>query len=119
MTSRKQSSSRVSHHTDTSTVLQSHDHDDGDHTSTEDCDDASCMNDTSEHPLPSHRSNTSIRAETCGFIIYLGSAAAAVFYTLWAVLDDSVLHALGIYYYPQRFVSISHMFALACDDSLF
>jgi phosphatidylinositol glycan class P protein len=45
--------------------------------------------------------------EYYGFVLYLFSSLAFLIYLLWAYLPSPFLHALGIYYYPNRWWSIA------------
>ncbi|TGJ86379.1 hypothetical protein E0Z10_g2340 [Xylaria hypoxylon] len=40
--------------------------------------------------------------EYYGFVVYLFSSLTFLIYLLWAYLPSPLLHALGIYYYPNR-----------------
>ena len=45
--------------------------------------------------------------EYYGFVLYLFSSLAFLIYLLWSYLPSPVLHALGIYYYPNRWWSLA------------
>ncbi|KAJ1507731.1 hypothetical protein HMI54_003865 [Coelomomyces lativittatus] len=45
--------------------------------------------------------------EYYGFVMYLLSACSLVIYLCWAILPDSVFHAIGIYYYPDRWWALA------------
>ncbi|KAI5780294.1 PIG-P-domain-containing protein [Peziza echinospora] len=45
--------------------------------------------------------------EYYGFVLYLGSSACFLVYILWSYLPSSILHALGIHYYPNRWWSLA------------
>ncbi|EXJ93614.1 hypothetical protein A1O1_02006 [Capronia coronata CBS 617.96] len=58
------------------------------------------------HPLPP----TSPKVPTYeyyGFVLYLASSLAFLFYILWSYLPSPFLHALGITYYPNRWWSLA------------
>ena len=45
--------------------------------------------------------------EYYGFTLYLASSLAFLMYILWAYLPSPFLHALGIYYYPNRWWALA------------
>ncbi|PKS08248.1 hypothetical protein jhhlp_005191 [Lomentospora prolificans] len=45
--------------------------------------------------------------EYYGFVLYLFSSATFLVYILWSYLPSPFLHALGIYYYPNRWWSLA------------
>ncbi|KAI0178559.1 PIG-P-domain-containing protein [Hypoxylon sp. FL1284] len=45
--------------------------------------------------------------EYYGFVLYLFSTLTFVMYLLWAYLPSPFLHALGIYYYPNRWWALA------------
>ncbi len=45
--------------------------------------------------------------EYYGFVLYLFSSLAFLMYLLWSYLPSPFLHALGIYYYPNRWWSLA------------
>ncbi|KAJ5182410.1 Meiotically protein [Penicillium capsulatum] len=45
--------------------------------------------------------------EYYGFVLYLASSLAFLFYLLWSYLPSPFLHQLGIYYYPNRWWSLA------------
>ncbi|KAL4864536.1 PIG-P-domain-containing protein [Aspergillus spectabilis] len=45
--------------------------------------------------------------EYYGFVLYLASSLAFLFYILWSYLPSPFLHQLGIYYYPNRWWSLA------------
>lgn len=45
--------------------------------------------------------------EYYGFVLYLFSSASFLVYLLWSYLPSPFLHALGIYYYPNRWWSLA------------
>ncbi|KFH40670.1 Meiotically up-regulated gene 84 protein-like protein [Hapsidospora chrysogenum ATCC 11550] len=45
--------------------------------------------------------------EYYGFVLYLFSSLAFLVYLLWAYLPSPFLHALGIYYYPNRWWALA------------
>ncbi|KAI2604267.1 PIG-P-domain-containing protein [Hypoxylon fragiforme] len=45
--------------------------------------------------------------EYYGFVLYLFSSFAFLIYLLWAYLPSPFLHALGIYYYPNRWWALA------------
>ncbi|RYP71388.1 hypothetical protein DL770_008136 [Monosporascus sp. CRB-9-2] len=45
--------------------------------------------------------------EYYGFVLYLFSSLAFLIYLLWSYLPSPFLHALGIYYYPNRWWSLA------------
>ncbi|CAM1504303.1 Fc.00g018940.m01.CDS01 [Cosmosporella sp. VM-42] len=45
--------------------------------------------------------------EYYGFVLYLFSSLTFVMYLLWAYLPSPFLHALGIYYYPNRWWALA------------
>ena len=45
--------------------------------------------------------------EYYGFVLYLFSSLAFLMYILWSYLPSPFLHALGIYYYPNRWWSLA------------
>ncbi|KAK3396341.1 PIG-P-domain-containing protein [Sordaria brevicollis] len=45
--------------------------------------------------------------EYYGFVLYLFSSLSFLIYLLWAYLPSPFLHALGIYYYPNRWWSLA------------
>lgn len=45
--------------------------------------------------------------EYYGFVLYLFSSLTFVVYLLWSYLPSPFLHALGIYYYPNRWWSLA------------
>ncbi|KAI9189953.1 hypothetical protein H9P43_001386 [Blastocladiella emersonii ATCC 22665] len=46
-------------------------------------------------------------AEYYGFVVYVLSLLSWLAYLAWALLPDSVLHRVGIYYYPDRWWAIA------------
>ncbi|KAH8590151.1 PIG-P, partial [Bisporella sp. PMI_857] len=45
--------------------------------------------------------------EYYGFALYLFSSLSFLLYILWSYLPSPFLHALGIYYYPNRWWSLA------------
>ncbi len=45
--------------------------------------------------------------EYYGFVLYLFSSLTFLIYLLWSYLPSPILHALGIYYYPNRWWSLA------------
>jgi phosphatidylinositol glycan class P protein len=45
--------------------------------------------------------------EYYGFVLYLFSSLTFLIYLLWSYLPSPFLHALGIYYYPNRWWSLA------------
>ncbi|OLL22584.1 Meiotically up-regulated gene 84 protein [Neolecta irregularis DAH-3] len=45
--------------------------------------------------------------EYYGFVLYLGSSLAFGIYFLWSFLPKSMLHSLGITYYPERWWAVA------------
>ncbi|KGO74465.1 XPA C- terminal [Penicillium italicum] len=45
--------------------------------------------------------------EYYGFVLYLASSLAFLFYLLWSYLPSPFLHQLGIHYYPNRWWSLA------------
>jgi phosphatidylinositol glycan class P protein len=45
--------------------------------------------------------------EYYGFVLYLFSSLSFLVYLLWSYLPSPFLHALGIYYYPNRWWSLA------------
>ena len=45
--------------------------------------------------------------EYYGFVLYLFSSLSFLIYLLWSYLPSPFLHALGIYYYPNRWWSLA------------
>jgi hypothetical protein len=45
--------------------------------------------------------------EYYGFVLYLFSSLAFLIYLLWSYMPSPFLHALGIYYYPNRWWSLA------------
>ncbi|RKF73088.1 Meiotically up-regulated gene 84 protein [Golovinomyces cichoracearum] len=45
--------------------------------------------------------------EYYGFLLYLFSSLTFIMYILWSYLPSPFLHALGIYYYPNRWWSLA------------
>ncbi|GAP88193.1 putative phosphatidylinositol class p [Rosellinia necatrix] len=45
--------------------------------------------------------------EYYGFVVYLFSSLTFLMYLLWAYLPSPILHALGIYYYPNRWWALA------------
>jgi hypothetical protein len=45
--------------------------------------------------------------EYYGFVLYLFSSLAFLMYLLWSYLPSPFLHALGIYYYPNRWWALA------------
>jgi phosphatidylinositol glycan class P protein len=45
--------------------------------------------------------------EYYGFVLYLFSSLSFLIYVLWSYLPSPFLHALGIYYYPNRWWSLA------------
>ncbi|KAI1175556.1 PIG-P-domain-containing protein [Nemania sp. FL0916] len=45
--------------------------------------------------------------EYYGFVVYLFSSLTFLIYLLWAYLPSPLLHALGIYYYPNRWWALA------------
>lgn len=45
--------------------------------------------------------------EYYGFVLYLFSSLAFLMYLLWAYLPSPFLHALGVYYYPNRWWALA------------
>ncbi|TVY62876.1 Meiotically up-regulated protein, partial [Lachnellula suecica] len=45
--------------------------------------------------------------EYYGFVLYLFSSLTFLMYLLWSYLPSPFLHALGIYYYPNRWWSLA------------
>lgn len=45
--------------------------------------------------------------EYYGFVLYLFSSLAFLIYLLWSYFPSPFLHALGIYYYPNRWWSLA------------
>ncbi|KAJ1524841.1 hypothetical protein ONE63_009709 [Megalurothrips usitatus] len=37
-----------------------------------------------------------------GFVLYLGSRSALGLYFVWSILPDSILHSLGLTYWPHK-----------------
>lgn len=59
-----------------------------------------------ENPLP--RATPQVPTyEYYGFVLYLVSSLAFLMYLLWSYLPSPFLHALGIYYYPNRWWSLA------------
>ncbi|KAL2016367.1 hypothetical protein VTK56DRAFT_3825 [Thermocarpiscus australiensis] len=61
---------------------------------------------------PDHRSVPRARPkvptyEYYGFVLYLFSSLSFLIYLLWSYLPSPFLHALGIYYYPNRWWSLA------------
>ncbi|ESA43912.1 hypothetical protein NCU16367 [Neurospora crassa OR74A] len=60
----------------------------------------------SNEPLP--RASPRVPTyEYYGFVLYLFSSLSFLIYLLWAYLPSPFLHALGIYYYPNRWWSLA------------
>ncbi|KAH8179354.1 PIG-P domain-containing protein [Sarocladium implicatum] len=57
-------------------------------------------------PLP-HAAPRVPTYEYYGFVLYLFSSLAFLTYLLWAYLPSPFLHALGIYYYPNRWWALA------------
>ncbi|KAK4128639.1 PIG-P-domain-containing protein [Parathielavia appendiculata] len=60
----------------------------------------------SEGPLPRARPKVPTY-EYYGFVLYLFSSLSFLIYLLWSYLPSPFLHALGIYYYPNRWWSLA------------
>ncbi|EJT78868.1 hypothetical protein GGTG_03962 [Gaeumannomyces tritici R3-111a-1] len=59
-----------------------------------------------ENPVP--RATPQVPTyEYYGFVLYLLSSLAFLMYLLWSYLPSPFLHALGIYYYPNRWWSLA------------
>ena len=58
------------------------------------------------HPLPPTPPKVPTY-EYYGFVLYLASSLAFIFYILWSYLPSAFLHALGITYYPNRYWSLA------------
>ncbi|KAI9742380.1 MAG: Vacuolar protein sorting-associated protein 8 [Claussenomyces sp. TS43310] len=65
--------------------------------------------DTSDNELePVPRASPKVPTyEYYGFVLYLFSSLAFLIYLLWSYLPSPFLHALGIYYYPNRWWSLA------------
>ncbi|KAG9243935.1 PIG-P-domain-containing protein [Calycina marina] len=65
--------------------------------------------DSSENELePVPRASPKVPTyEYYGFVLYLFSSLTFFFYILWSYLPSPFLHALGIYYYPNRWWSLA------------
>lgn len=61
-----------------------------------------------EHAEPLPRARPKVPTyEYYGFVLYLFSSLLFLFYLLWSYLPSPFLHALGIYYYPNRWWSLA------------
>jgi phosphatidylinositol N-acetylglucosaminyltransferase subunit P len=58
------------------------------------------------HPVP-HASPVVPTYEYYGFVLYLFSSLTFLIYLLWSYLPSPFLHALSIYYYPNRWWSLA------------
>jgi phosphatidylinositol glycan class P protein len=64
--------------------------------------------DVDEYPAPLPRASPKVPTyEYYGFVLYLFSSLAFLMYLLWSYLPSPFLHALGIYYYPNRWWSLA------------
>ncbi|XP_075211810.1 phosphatidylinositol N-acetylglucosaminyltransferase subunit P-like isoform X1 [Lycorma delicatula] len=54
-----------------------------------------------------------------GFALYLGSYTAFGIFLIWAFVPDSVLHAMGLTYWPQKYWAIAIPIHLLVTFSLF
>ncbi|KAK4097941.1 PIG-P-domain-containing protein [Parathielavia hyrcaniae] len=61
---------------------------------------------SSEGPVPRARPKVPTY-EYYGFVLYLFSSLSFLIYLLWSYLPSPFLHALGIYYYPNRWWSLA------------
>ncbi|KNE72129.1 hypothetical protein AMAG_16622 [Allomyces macrogynus ATCC 38327] len=57
--------------------------------------------------LASGLDHDELRAEYYGFVIYAVSMLAWLVFVAWAFLPDAALHALGIYYFPDRWWALA------------
>ncbi|KAK4193277.1 meiotically up-regulated gene 84 protein [Podospora australis] len=61
-----------------------------------------------EHSEPLPRARPKVPTyEYYGFVLYLFSSLSFLIYLLWSYLPSPFLHALGIYYYPNRWWSLA------------
>eukprot|EP01100_Stratorugosa_tubuloviscum_P012006 TRINITY_DN5512_c0_g1_i1.p1 TRINITY_DN5512_c0_g1~~TRINITY_DN5512_c0_g1_i1.p1 ORF type:complete len:242 (-),score=68.69 TRINITY_DN5512_c0_g1_i1:182-859(-) len=61
----------------------------------------------SESELPSQVNIRNANVDIYGFVGWMSSIVGLVLFLLWAYLPDSILHQLGIFYYPNKYWAIA------------
>lgn len=51
-------------------------------------------------------------ASVRGFIIWISSFIVGIVYLIWAFIPESALHRMGLTFYPDRYVSLNHIYHL-------
>lgn len=51
--------------------------------------------------------NEAVRREYYGFVLYLASIVLLAMYLIWALVPDPLLAAVGITYYPPKYLALA------------
>lgn len=69
--------------------------------------------------MPEHTPAPTPSRAVYGFVLYLGFSTAFALYFVWAVIPDSVLHSVGLTYWPQKYWAVAIPIHIGLGIALF